>query len=262
MSIGIAAGQWTITLEEAKSALAGYAFGVRAVGDEMAPRWGYRTYDCVPASPGPDFSNLDILVAAGLNGQLDVDAIGALQIATRRAAPYLAQAADRRQAFCELTLAELSDSPQAGTEGWLLTQAWQQMMKTPDVGRALTHKVLHHKRPTLFPLLDRKTAGPLHAGQPHGQNAWQVIWTDIDSSRAEFEELRTWFVRLAASRNSQSLGLLRIHDILLWLHAADQWRAVVAAADELPATLSVTDLSTGPAWRTASRHDHLGTAES
>jgi Family of unknown function (DUF6308) len=235
VSISIAGGRWTFTLGDAKAAVAGYAFAVRVVGDELAPRWGYRTYDCVPASPGPDFSDLDILVAAGLNGELDVDAIGALQLATRRAAPYLAAAADRGQEFTELTLAELSDNPRAGTTGWLLTQAWQQMMNTADVGRALTHKVLHHKRPTLFPLLDRKTADPLRAaGQPLGQNAWQVIWTDIDSSRAEFKELRVWFAGLAAERASQSLGLLRIHDILLWLHAADQWNAAVAAAGELP----------------------------
>jgi len=110
-------------LDEAKAAVAGYAFAVREVGEERAPRWGYRTFDCVPASPGPDFSDLDILVAAGLNGELDVAAIGALQLATRRAAPYLAEAADRGQEFGRLTLAELADNPPAGTTGWLLDRA-------------------------------------------------------------------------------------------------------------------------------------------
>jgi hypothetical protein len=95
VSISLAAKRWTIALDEAKAAVAGYAFAVREVGDELAPRWAYRTYDCMPASPGPDFSDLDILVAAGLNGELDVAAIGALQLATRRAGPYLAQAAVR-----------------------------------------------------------------------------------------------------------------------------------------------------------------------
>jgi hypothetical protein len=136
VSISLAAQRWTIALDEAKSAVAGYAFAVRKVGNERAPRWGYRTYDCVPASPGPDFSDLDILVAAGLNGELDVAAIGALHLATRRAAPYLAQAAGRGQEFSRLTLSELADNPPAGTAGWLLSEAWQQMMSTPDVGRA------------------------------------------------------------------------------------------------------------------------------
>jgi hypothetical protein len=84
VSISLAAKRWTIALDEAKAAVAGYAFAVCEVGDELAPRWAYRTYDCIPASPGPDFSDLDILVAAGLNGELDVAAIGALQLATRR----------------------------------------------------------------------------------------------------------------------------------------------------------------------------------
>ena len=36
---------------------------------------------------------------AGLNGELDLAAIGALHLATRRAAPYLAEAAGRGQEF-------------------------------------------------------------------------------------------------------------------------------------------------------------------
>ncbi len=234
MSISLAAQRWTITLDEAKAAVAGYAFAVREVGDELAPRWGYRTYDCVPASPGPDFSDLDILVAAGLNGELDVAAIGALHLASRRAAPYLAQAAGRGQEFGRLTLAELADNPPAGTAGWLLNKAWEQMMSTPDVGRALTHKVLHHKRPALFPLLDRLTADVLRpAGQPHGWNAWQVICADIDGSRADFEELRAWFAELAAARDGVPLELLRLHDIPVWLQAAGQWNAAVMAGNQL-----------------------------
>jgi hypothetical protein len=108
---------------------------------------GLRTYDCVPACPGPDFGDVDILVADGLNGGLDVAAIAALHLATRRAAPYLAEAADQGQEFGRLAPAELADNPPEGTTGWLLSKAWKEMMSTPDVGRALTHKVLHHKDP-------------------------------------------------------------------------------------------------------------------
>lgn len=176
---------------------------------------GYRTYDCVPASPGPEFGDLDILVAAGLNGELDVAAIGALHLATRRAPPCLAEAADREQEFGRLALAELADNPQRRPLGGCRTGAWKQMMSTPGVGRPRTHKLLHHKRPALFPLLDRQTAGVLRpAGQPHGWNAWQVIWADIDGSRAGFEELRAWFAGLAAARRGVPLGLPRLHDIL------------------------------------------------
>jgi len=108
------------------------------------------------------------------------------------------------------------------------------MMSTPDVGRALTHKVLHRKRPALFPPVDRRTADVLRpAGQPHGWNAWQVIWADIDGSRDGFEELRAWFGGLAATRGGMPLDLPRLHDILVWLQAAAQWAAAVTAAGQL-----------------------------
>ena len=142
MTISIARGRWKFSLDEAKVAVAGYAFADRAIGREQAPRWGYRTYDCIPASPGPEFNDLDILVAAGLNGRLDVSAIGALRTATRRAGSLLATAAARGQVFSSLSLAELADDPPSGTTGRLLTLAWREMMLTPDIGVALTHKVL------------------------------------------------------------------------------------------------------------------------
>ena len=85
MSIRIGAGRWEIPLDDAKAAVAGYAFAEQELGEEQAPKWGYRTFDCIPASPGAEFSDLDILVAAGLNAQLDVNAIVALRLATGRA---------------------------------------------------------------------------------------------------------------------------------------------------------------------------------
>ena len=64
-----------------------------------------------PGFPWPGFSDLDILVAAGLNAQLGVNAIGALQVATRQAGPLLAAAAERGLAFTELPLDKLADAP-------------------------------------------------------------------------------------------------------------------------------------------------------
>lgn len=229
MTISLARGRWQFTLAEAKAAVAGYAFAMRAIGSERAPWWAYRTYDCVPASPGPGFSDLDILVAAGLNGRLDVSAIGALQLATHRAGPLLASAAARGQVFTGLALAELADDPPGGTTGRLLNLAWREMMSTPDIGVALTHKVLHHKYPALFPLLDTQTESVLgHAGKPKRLNAWQVIWADIDENRAELGQLRAWFAQQAAERNGAPVGLLRLHDILLWLHVLGQWDTAAA----------------------------------
>jgi len=89
MTISIARGWRIVSLDDAKAAVAGYAFAVREVGGEQAPRWAYQTYDCVLASPGPNFSDLDILIAASLNGSLNVAAIGALRLAVNRAGPNL-----------------------------------------------------------------------------------------------------------------------------------------------------------------------------
>jgi hypothetical protein len=195
---------------------------------ELAPCWGYRTYDCIPASAGDDFSDVDILVASGLNGQLNITAVGALQVAVRRAATWLAHAARARTDFADLARGELADDPPHDTIGWALTEAWRQMMATPDIGIALTHKVLHHKRPPLFPLLDNLTAEALSPA-PEGRNAWQQIHAEISSARDAFEELRNWFNEEAAARNGAALSLPRLHDILLWLHSARQWEYALAA---------------------------------
>jgi hypothetical protein len=158
-----------------------------------------------------------------------VPAIGALQLATHRAGPLLASAAARGQEYTGLALAELADDPPGGTTGRLLNLAWREMMRTPDIGVALTHKVLHHKYPALFPLLDTQTVSVLrHAGERTGLNAWQVIWADIDENRAELGQLRAWFAQQAAGRNGPAVGLLRLHDILLWLRVLGQWDTAAA----------------------------------
>jgi Family of unknown function (DUF6308) len=238
VSITIGARQWEISLDDAQAAVAGYAFAVQKFGKEHTPKWGYRTFDCIPASPGAEFSHLDILVAAGLNAQLDVDAINALRLATRRAQPYLAAAAERERAFTELSLAELADEPPPGSTGWLLAQAYRQMETTPHVGLARAHEVLHHKQPMLVPLLDNLTAGIYQDTKGHrlrsDWNLWQHVRAEIDGNKGEFEALRQWFAAQAAARGDAPLGLLRLHDILVWLSADKrQWDDALTAGKAL-----------------------------
>jgi Family of unknown function (DUF6308) len=229
MSITVGKGARSASMEEARAVIAGYAFGTEKIQGPfrqpvLRPRWAYRTYDCIAASEGDEFSDVDVLVAAGLNGRLDVPAIGALQLAVRQAAQPLAEATAAGQDFADLTSGELAYDPPPGTTGWLLDQAWSRMKATRDVGEALTHKVLHHKRPALFPLLDNLTAEVLSPALRHKDgNAWQQIHAEINESRDDFEQLREWFAGEAAARGSVALGLLRLHDILVWLHAAGQW---------------------------------------
>jgi len=236
--IRIGVGQYTIPLEEAKLAVAGYAFATRPVYEEdQAPKWGYRTFDCIPASPGPDFSDLDIFVAGGLNAQLDVNVLGALRVAARRAAGDLALAASLHRQFVDLPLEELSDDPPPETTGWLLARAYRQMESIPYVGLARAHKVLHHKQPLFVPLLDNVTAGVYQDDTGKrlraDWNLWQHVRSEIGDNRADFEVLREWFASRAATRGGVPLGLLRLHDILLWLHATGQWPDALAAGSML-----------------------------
>jgi hypothetical protein len=102
--IVIGAGRCEIKLECARLAVFGYAFGTREVRPsrqksfrgafepQAAPRWGYRTYDCIPRSEGEEFTDLDVLVAAGLNGRVGVDSVAALKLAGGRAAEPVAMA--------------------------------------------------------------------------------------------------------------------------------------------------------------------------
>ncbi len=127
MTFGIGNGKYRFSASGARYAVAGYAFGThiiepdRTIRDvfepELAPQWGYRTCGCIPATAGNEFSNLDILVAAGLNGELDVSPAGALQIAARPAAPWLAETVG------------------AGGQSWLCP-GWRQALPGPEAGGA------------------------------------------------------------------------------------------------------------------------------
>lgn len=233
--------------ESARLALVGYAFGTReirpspqkayraAFEPETAPIWAYRTYDCLPPPEGEEFSDLDVLVAAGLNGRVGADSVAALKLAVRRAAKPLnlavCAARDRGDlTFADLDREELGNNPPEGSIGRYLSQAWLQMSATPGVGVALTHKVLHHKQPGIFPLLDNLTMKKL-TSKKSKLNAWQQIHADIAASRAEFDKLSSEFAQIAEARDGAALSLTRLYDILLWLKAkgGNEWEAAVAA---------------------------------
>jgi hypothetical protein len=236
-------GPYPVTIDKAKLLVAGFAFGTRPVAPKpklfpqqpfqpvQLPRWGYQTYDCVPASESEEFSDIDLFVAAGLNGRLDVAAITALPNATSRAGPHFWNAAHFGVNLADLSSAELADSPPSNSVGAELIAAWQQMTATPEIGIALTHKVLHQKRPHLFPLLDRKTARSLSCLDKEG-NLWQKVHADLNDSRQEFEDLARWFDEIATDRGCVSLSLPRLHDILLWLHVEDEAEVALSAGEQ------------------------------
>jgi hypothetical protein len=224
MSAYVSVAGHEFTEERAKSVIAGYALGTRQTqfqrkrGCETitrAPievhRWGYKTYDCVLSSKGPDCEPVDYLVAGGLNGRIDVGAVAALQVAAPPALNELAKI-EEEVTFWELREDRLIDIPGEECPERHLWLAWCHMITMPEIGVALTHKVLHHKRPRLFPLADGQTIKALGQGE-----AWQTIHRDLNRNAEPFEQLESWFGHLVNNQDGLvGLSRLRLHDILLW----------------------------------------------
>jgi Family of unknown function (DUF6308) len=230
------AGIEAYSVEDAFRALVGYAFATYEAktkpgwGDSQVmqlPVWAYRTYDCVPASDGNDFSDLDVLVLSGLNVRLTAGAIAQLRWAASRAAKPLGHArrlaARSNCSFWDLPEYEIADDPPEGGIGAYLHEAWKACKATPDVGVTRTHKLLHHKAPHLVPVIDRVTRPALSSAAGDDMNLWQVIHRDV--RRPAFADLEDRFGAYADSKGEVALTRLRIHDILLWLHRQPSQRA-------------------------------------
>ena len=77
------------------------------------PAYAYRTYDCIPASPGAQFSDLDVLIGAGPNARLDVRAVVRVRSFVDRSARYLDLAHARQPDFYKLPLRRGRQGPRA-----------------------------------------------------------------------------------------------------------------------------------------------------
>jgi hypothetical protein len=226
--IGVNGRTVTYTDAEARAVLAGYAFGQvpltwnapaglpqsSNVGTPPRAsnryRWGYRSFDCVPASPhciGVE----DIVITAALDAGVSGQAVLGLE-AIR---PDLNEVLTRipvTTTFWDLPAADLGEEPPAvGAVSWWVWRAWALLMGLRGVDRAITHKLLHRKRPWLFPMLDSVTTR--HLG---GLRAWATINCDLNQHKQEFVALEEWFAELASAQDGVQLTRLRIHDILLW----------------------------------------------
>lgn len=205
--------------------IAGYAFAehspevdqMRRPLDIDAPptaraRWGYRTYDCIPASSGFALTGVDLTVAAGLNARMSVDRVGALQAVAELVGESIEHLEDAPP-FWELDRDELHAPTATETREWWALRAWSLLMSQPDVGVAVTHKTLRHKRPKLFPLLDSVTKKHLPKGR-----AWATIHDDLTSQAEAWAQLEADFTAATdPARGDFELTRLRLHDILLWL---------------------------------------------
>ncbi|MGY1827030.1 DUF6308 family protein [Blastococcus sp. SYSU DS0541] len=236
-----------IEWREALAAVLGYARAQRDLRIAWTPShpegitvsvraYAYRVYDCVPPSDDDEFAWLDVLVVDGINGKMDQNAITALRHAADRAWPHVRTAIQRAggRSFWDLDEVEVGRTPPPGTTGAALTDAWRECAATTGIKTALTHKLLHHKRPELFPLIDNVTAPRLREHTDDDVSLWGVVHRELTANREQFDALERAFARLADGAEDVALTRLRLHDILLWLQASGNWGHAVTAGKATP----------------------------
>ena len=225
---------------EALAALLGYVRAERDLRIAWTPShpdgvtikvrsYAYRVYDCVLPADDDEFAWLDVLVVDGINGKMDQAAITALKDAADRAWPHVRRATERAagRAFWELPEEEVGVAPPPDTTGEALSDAWRECFATSGIKTALTHKLLHHKRPALFPLIDNVTAPLLRAHTDDAVSLWGVIHRELNANGAAFDALEAAFVLLVDGDDDVPLTRLRLHDVLLWLKASKRWEHAV-----------------------------------
>lgn len=218
----------TYSLQEAKEVIAGYAFGAgttpawrqpssaekeygsvpRASG-MAAPRWAYRSYDCLPTPQ--EVTVQDLLAPAGLNGRLSVARVLGMSTVLPEFNETIKKI-DDETTFWGLSREELVQ-PEHDSQGWSLSRCWWLLRGAAGPSAwVTTYKVLHHIRPRLFPLIDRSTGPAL------GDSWWRTIHRDLQEQKRAFEDLEGWFEALAKRQPDpgKPLTRLRLHDILLW----------------------------------------------
>ncbi len=239
------ADEHDIAWDDALAAVLGYARAQRDLRIKWTPShpegvtvkvraYAYRVYDCVLPSEDEEFAWLDVLVVDGINGKMDQSAITALKDAADRAWPHVRTAMERAdgRAFWELPEPEVGRTPPPGSTGNALDQAWRECMATDGVGVALTHKLLHHKRPLLFPLIDGLTAPKLKPHRDGVVGLWGVVHRELQANADQFSALEKAFADLMTGKDDVALTRLRLHDILLWLKAAGKWNHALSRGRE------------------------------
>ena len=232
-------------LAEAKLTVAGFCFGETelrwgeltklgvggAITNRRRPRWTYRTYDCVPASEGPELTMHDVLLTAGLDSRINSEAASGIYAVLDEVNGALGGIPQATR-FWDFPTDDLRRIPSESSPAWNVWRAWWLLNGVYNVNNATSHKILHHKRPWQFPLLDSET----HACYTDRNATWAEIAGELQRHDDEFSELESWFADLAKKHDGVSLTRLRLHDILLWCRATGQWDKTRMAGE------SVTDV--------------------
>ncbi len=204
--------------------IAGYCFGEEAldpktppsgaVGPPLSTRhvgaFAYRTYDCIAPSPTNTLDPIDVLVANGLNARMQASTIGAVLAVGDEISTVLKEI-PATQTFWDLPRNDILSAPdERSGPAWHLWRAWTILMSLHGVDIATTHKILHHKRPNFFPLIDNQTLPRL------APTSWLTIHCDLNGNPAGWQQLESQIAKLAKDQGGVALTRLRLHDILLW----------------------------------------------
>jgi hypothetical protein len=238
------AGPDPLPWDTALAAVLGYARGRRPLrfrspsnpgGAWVAiPAFGYERFDRQPGTDDP-LGEYDILIAEGLHGRLDPTAWAAMKSLLDDVRPLADAAVDRAagRPFWELPDDEFSVLAEPGTVGAVLRE-----IRAECDGAAVETKhvaaALHHRRPDLFPLLNRTTRWQLLPHAAEGDSGVEaVIHRELRANADAFASLET-----ALDALGHPLTRLRLHDVLVWLagslrlthavelgRATDEWRA-------------------------------------
>ena len=207
----------------------------------QAYRWAYHSYDCVPADPG-DLTVAEALLTAGLNSRIGARGATSLISVLPQVSSALAQIPTSQKFWTDTPDGDdLSTRPPVFTPAPAATPSVHQCMwhaywlvdGAVGIAGPIAHKILHHKRPWLFPQMDRVTR------KFYLSYDWQTIGHELRTQANEFVQLEDWFATLAGRQralgdeDAVDLTRLRIHDILLWLEGKGQRQTAIGAGTTL-----------------------------
>lgn len=182
------------------------------------PRWGYVSYDCM-RGPGPPPDIVDVVAPVLLNVSqgYGVRLVSDLLAMCERVREVMSRVSPNA-CFWELEPEDIVPRglPPEGSLSQALHRAWYLIESVKGADVAVTHKLLHHAWPRLFPLIDNRTIDVLGRDR-----AWVTILEDLRRHEEECSKLEQWFADLADKRAGLPLTRLRLYDILLWCRVVE-----------------------------------------
>ncbi len=174
----------------------------------------YRSYDCVAGSTGRTIEPIDVLVAAGLGAGLEQGAVDAVLAVLPSLNEVMAEVPEDTPAFWTMDRDLLFGDGGLWGYGGSLWTAWALLMNLKGVTILTTHAILHHKLPTLVPLLDRRTVKHFS----RRSEAWKETHADLVRDAAVWDELEAWHRDTIVGRlapGAVPLNRLRMHSLIL-----------------------------------------------